>query len=139
MGVLEMSEFKPRLPHFDADGSRFVRPSDCASIIVREHHHRQAHQRGAEHPLARDIKIVAVDEREHWTTCRLCPKALDACGDYAPNHQGLTVPGHDVWVGRIRRLQADVAPGAVEPFDREIIVHHPNNDVAVDFHAEVTH
>ena len=55
------------------------------------------------------VEVVAIDEREHtWLR-----KALDAGLDHAPDLQRLAILGHDVWIGRVARLEFENTIGLV--------------------------
>lgn len=53
---------KPRVAHPDAKRLRLGGPRDGAAVVVRQHRHRHGLQSRVEHPLARTVEGVAVDE-----------------------------------------------------------------------------
>ena len=54
----------PGCAHLDAERLGLVRAGDDAAIVVGQHHDGLAPQLRLEHPLARRIEVVAVDQRE---------------------------------------------------------------------------
>jgi hypothetical protein len=57
--------FEQGLAHEDAQRLRFGRAGHDAAVVVAEHHHGLAFEARLKGALAADVKIIAVDEREH--------------------------------------------------------------------------
>ena len=48
-----------------AERSRLVAARDGAAVIIGQGDDRASVEAGLEHPLATDVEVVAIDEREH--------------------------------------------------------------------------
>ncbi|MCY1309380.1 hypothetical protein D9M70_594700 [compost metagenome] len=69
--LLQMLDPEPRCSHLDAQVLGFVGARDGAAVVVGENDDRPAVQAGTEHPLARDIEIVAIDQGVHGRIARI--------------------------------------------------------------------
>ncbi|SOE37532.1 hypothetical protein SAMN05216519_3581 [Delftia acidovorans] len=61
-----MPDLKEWLSHFYAECFCFFGASDSTSIIIAKDDYRLALETGPKYPLARDIEVIAIQQREHY-------------------------------------------------------------------------